>query len=380
MFNKTKILNTIEYPLYLYEKLTKSPNLENGLIERKPNFKKDWEHKEGTFGLVDKYHLILNDRFDLFASTHEKQKRGRRETMACVTFSYCNAIEKIVNCMKFLVDNNFPKEAEVKGEKVIFADFDEDQKEEIRGIVNVFKMFGLINDKGECDVSDRFIAKLSGTTNRGNSQNKVAETVRKVGLIPEAMWQFDEANYYANIPQELIDAGEKFAEYIEINHEWVNPIYFKQTRKYGDIQTSIHAPSPTKNGIYQVTRLRRNHAVTQPREAGAYKLVQDTYDPFNKKFVKNYPFGWGKLPTIHLKKKFTLYNTDQINNYKKRGWNYVVLVEKCDKYEKGVYKLENDKFVYVPQKNAVDNWVLDLKEGGKVEGINAKNFKKMLNI
>ena len=62
--------------------------------------------------------------------------------------------------------------------------------------------------------SPRALGKLSGTTPQGNSIQTVFATIQKYGLIPYDLWPdletFTWADYYTDIPQNVIDAGKDF--------------------------------------------------------------------------------------------------------------------------------------------------------------------------
>src|SRR5574343_1052454 len=66
--------------------------------------------------------------------------------------------------------------------------------------------------------SDRALAKMSDTTIKGNYLAKVAETIRKQGLIPEEVWGFDRSRegrvdwdvFYRDIPQFELDSRLPF--------------------------------------------------------------------------------------------------------------------------------------------------------------------------
>lgn len=60
----------------------------------------------------------------------------------------------------------------------------------INCVETLMEEMGLGND---LDYSERFISLLSGTTRQGNSPTKVAETIRRYGLIPQAMMPFDDS-------------------------------------------------------------------------------------------------------------------------------------------------------------------------------------------
>ena len=272
-------MKIITYLLYILDRLFKKPNLDNGFISVKPT-DTDYIHKEGSFGFVSKSKLLPDKNWKRFRSKAEKQKREQRETMACVTFSAMNALEELVNF------------------------YLQDDKDESKEIANIFKQFGLIKD-GEADFSDRYIAKLSGTTIRGNSQSRVANAIRHYGLVPEDMWGWDTDNYYANVSKNVIAKGKELLEYIEFKYEWVNPSEFNDVKIYAPIQTSMYYRPPSiKNGIYQYTGLRKNHAVVNDcYEDKKYDGIYNTYEPFDEKVAWNFNLGMGMLFTIKLKKK-----------------------------------------------------------------------------
>src|SRR5258708_1025915 len=65
----------------------------------------------------------------------------------------------------------------------------------------------------EVTLSDRFLAKMSGTTKDGNYLDKVANTARNVGLVTEDLWpapnNYTWDFYYSPIPQEVINKAVK---------------------------------------------------------------------------------------------------------------------------------------------------------------------------
>jgi hypothetical protein len=135
--------------------------------------------------------------------TAERQSSKFFDTMSCVTFSAMNVFETKLNLMKL----------QGKLHPLMIKEFEE---------------AGYFDVNGNFNFSDRFIAKLSGTSKQGNSLNAVAEAIRKNGLVPESAWPWD-ANavftweeYMAEIPQEVKDIGTKvFLKWIKINWEWI---------------------------------------------------------------------------------------------------------------------------------------------------------------
>ncbi len=78
---------------------------------------------------------------------------------------------------------------------------------------------------GKFDISIRFVATVSGTDHTGNSQNAVAEAVRKNGLLPNSDWAssptMDWNTHYAPIPQNLLDKAKKILDILNFQYAWV---------------------------------------------------------------------------------------------------------------------------------------------------------------
>src|SRR5258708_36742261 len=80
--------------------------------------------------------------------------------------------------------------------------------------------------KGEvANLSERFLAKMSGTTHQGNYQQKVVEAILKYGMVTDKDWpqpqQFTWDEYYADIPQSVIDKGQEFLKKWNVSYKWI---------------------------------------------------------------------------------------------------------------------------------------------------------------
>jgi hypothetical protein len=84
---------------------------------------------------------------------------------------------------------------------------------------------------GKFNFSDRFTAKMSGTTNKGNTLTNVWDSIRKDGLVPEDMWPYPREqrkpvfswdNFYSEITQNIKDFGKHILEIFDFQYEWVN--------------------------------------------------------------------------------------------------------------------------------------------------------------
>lgn len=199
------------------------------------------------------------------------------DTMACVSFSALDCIETIFQCyFKYY------------------------------SIIDIFK-----DEHQDINFSDRFIAKLSGTTRKGNYFTKVGDAIRHYGLIEEKLWNFpyrqrdpvfgwDE--YYSEISEDLIEKGKKILEYFEIKYQLVpiNNIDIKEQLKYGPLQISYKTSSPQEDGVYQKVEPYHcgNHAIMiyNKRNDGIIEGLdhyeRDGYGHI--KFASDYEFGyWG---------------------------------------------------------------------------------------
>ncbi len=365
MFNFIK--QTLAIILFEVDKLLKRPNVFSGFLKSFPKGK-DWISVFG--GGVEKirFNPKNNPTFWVkYRPDGELQKRRGLETFQCVSASALNIIETQVDYMSHLVNNDF------KGGEHL----SEAEKNEIKYIVNIFTEFGLINEKGQCNASDRYLAKVSGTTKRGNTQNKVAEAIRKYGLVPESLYPWPEnvstwAKYYEPVPKEIIDRGKEILKYVKFNHEWVNPVYMTRMLEFAPLQTSLYANPPIKNGIYQRTEKPRNHAVQLDNfKQFEWKGIFDSYIPFDKKMAWNFNFGWGKIITV--RKKEIEYNEIELKKLINRGFKYIIRSRKNGE----IYEILPDKLKYISAVDWNNNAVREAASKGKLIGISEKDYKNL---
>lgn len=160
--------------------------------------------------------------------------------------------------------------------------------------------------------SDRFLAKLSKTTRRGNDPHKVAETLRDKGCVYESdlpytteidTWE----KFYAPIPFQLeVDAQVKFKGKYKFGHQWVRP----------DASSMMAALtcSPLTVGVYAWTFDPKTGYAIRPTGFDSthdtviygyvlnkYWKCLDTYDMTHKKVEWN--FGFEMLKEYTLDKK-----------------------------------------------------------------------------
>lgn len=126
----------------------------------------------------------------------------------------------------------------------------------------------------EYNWSDRYLAKLSGTTKTGNFQYKVADAVRAFGLVNQETWptplSFTWDTFYSAIPTELV--ARAAAEFpFSIAYEWIS------TERTSLLHHLQHAP-------IQMTIPGQNpfHAVCLVAIVGNLYYYYDSYAPFLK--------------------------------------------------------------------------------------------------
>lgn len=151
----------------------------HGVIERRLQ-PKDWR-AGGVTGLTRGEILRADGQWGAYGSAREKQHNQYFDTMSCVSYGNIDPIEALM-----------------------------------------YRQFGK-----KVNFSDRFIAKMSGTTPEGNDEYTVAETIRKCGLVEEDAWPFgpwvkDRETYYSDIPQEVKDEGLSFLKEYKLNYQYID--------------------------------------------------------------------------------------------------------------------------------------------------------------
>jgi hypothetical protein len=129
--------------------------------------------------------------------------------------------------------------------------------------------------------SDRWIAKMSGTTKEGNYLYKVADTIRQYGLVLEedyptpATYTFEE--YHADIPEPLLTElkakGQEWLKTHSIAYEWIDAYIVSELQKH-----LKHAP-------LQV--VIPGHAIVEIDNMDSLMKYYDTYEPFIKQRAQN---------------------------------------------------------------------------------------------
>jgi len=240
--------------------------INNGFIYE-PIADEDWVLGDASFG---REVVIPSGDWTPYLPTGEEQQLAGMETMSCVSQSACKNIEMI---MDWMIDSN---KISIKNLKWL-------------------KDNGYIDGQGHPNFSGRFVAKMSGTTANGNSLKNVAETIRKIGLVPESVWPFVAgmtwAEYYKYPSSEAIKLGREFLARFQINYEVVPESQTKEGLKYSPLQSAVHAwNGRDTNNVYVRCAGSLNHAISIfKRDAliwifDHYKL----FDSFIKKLADNF--------------------------------------------------------------------------------------------
>jgi hypothetical protein len=237
----------------------------------------------GEDGMVGADVINESGNWDAYDSVHERQSGVYFDSMGCASFSANRTLQKRLN---FQLDHNqLPVE-----------------------IVARCIELGFIVD-GRFNFSDRYLAKVSGTTRKGNYFVNVWDAIRKYGLVPEALWPFDAYarnpvfdwdDYYAVIPQAVMDVGQEFLKMFDVTYAWLvaggsaTDKQFESWLKVSPIQIGT-ATCPGWNSSEVVNSCGNpvNHAITLSSLVGSKKRIVDHYSPFVKELSSDYsiPFA-----------------------------------------------------------------------------------------
>jgi len=241
----------------------------------KPDIPKPEDYVFGGNKLSGK---VLNQygQWDIYLPDSELQKRNGLETQNCVSYGTLNCLEIIL------------------------------------------RKRGILANK-----SERYTGVLADTDQSGNSPNKVAESIRKKGVIPEEMLPFNESivtwdDYYSPNPmtEKYLKIGQKWINEWIFGHEWVfandysgkRQDILKEALKRSPLGVSVFAWIWNDDGIYiNPQKMPDNHYCTlYGYKDGEYWKVFDHYSNDRKKLDWNYPFGFCKRYFLAKRKKVNL--------------------------------------------------------------------------
>lgn len=314
------------------------------LNQKFPHLKKilwlDWNdgyiHEEITetdriFGFYGSEKIILkpDGNWDNVAYIEEYQKKEKFDSMSCVTFSFLKALRMVAK-----------------------------------------QKYGLDWNK-----SDRYTAKASGTTERGNTMTNVYQSVRKnYGVVDEIDYPYPyditRAEFFKALTQDLINKGQTWLKNYEVSVEFIdsqNVNILKEALKYSPLWVSGYAWY-LQNGLYR-SYGDANHCFVVS-SIDSTKNVIDTYSPFRKKLAMDYLFG--TVAIVLLEQKPTKVETE-LKKLLDRGLKYVMRTQ-----GKGeIYEIEPTRLRYID----IHEWNnLNVKissEQKKLVGISEELFQKL---
>lgn len=194
------------------------------------------------------------------------------DSYGCVSFSACNALEVL---LKKKLDLGHFKPANIK--------FLQDN--------GYFK-------NGRINFDDQWLVVKSGTIpNVGNDGWSVLSTIRKLGIPPQSMNNFDlrsrdysknniDLYYNEDSLNPLSDyTALEFKERFEVLYEWVAPDKWEQASKEGVLQVYTKAWYKRENGkYYNPNPGTSGHAIINAKFTEL--KIFDTYDPFIKQMER----------------------------------------------------------------------------------------------
>jgi hypothetical protein len=226
---------------------------QTGLILESPK-PLDWIAGEET-GISDAIRMPSGN-WQNYLPTYEKQKLYNYDTKSCVTFSALNSVETQIRYLRST------KQLSPEAEQYLTN-------------------FGFIDEQGNFNASDRFIAILSGTTQNGNSLTNVWNAIRKYGLLPEKDLPFGGETWSdymgAPITNEMLAKAKVFLEFFTVAYDWVFFAYGQLDQDSTAKIDSVLKTAPIQVGIPYPAY----HAVMSYARPAALDYL-DTYEPFLK--------------------------------------------------------------------------------------------------
>lgn len=213
-----------------------------------------------------------------------------KDTLGCVSFSANDLLETYMNYMKRT------------GKLSLDA-------------IHWLESNGYLDDNGDFNFSDRFTAKMSGTTREGNNLEAVWNSIKNNGLVPEKDWRITneemsaiKANpdgywdiYYKEIPVDVIAKGKVFATLFPLEYEWLafqsRPLtddQFREHLKVAPIQiaTAVCWPWNTPNVIAGCGDGSAHGTMLSCITPDSVRHILDHYDPFDKQLGGDYKLTW----------------------------------------------------------------------------------------
>lgn len=239
-----------------------------------------------------------------FIGSPRNQKFGNWDTQACMTFSALDTFKTYAN---WLLSTN-----QISPEKVALL--------QANGFI--ITNAGNFSLPLEISLSDRFLAKMDGTTQQGNDFDNVWNALAQYGCVPEADWTYTNEqalsfkayqdfwnDYYQTIPEVLIAKAKIFLsvfsvhfQFIVIQGTTVNPLSSVQNSlSKTPVQVAIPVCPPwnTADVLEPCGSSQPQHGVEIVAVDTAIHF-QDQYAPFLKQFDLKYDIPYAVVPVIQL--------------------------------------------------------------------------------
>ena len=241
------------------------------------------------------------------------------------------------------------------------------------------RKYGIIDNR-----SERFTAKMSGTTRNGNNASNVLNSIRKDRTVPEERWPFADGmtwdQYYSPIPPDVIQEALRWG--YGINHWPVDMLDYKMREaahaRFGSIIVAGDAWY-MKNGMYYSPapgRYVHMFDVVEFRPKGEKQLAGDSYVPFFKELAADYDFyRWGYVADIFK----IAGNTDGEKLYNTLLGKEILLVEQAEEHVPGeAYRLYPEYWdktqIIISDKKLFDVANTAWRANKSFVGVNAKVF------
>lgn len=157
------------------------------------------------------------------------------------------------------------------------------------GTSNAIEMLARFNFKEQINLSDRFLAKTSGTVvGQGNSPKTVADQLRHGWTVNEPEWPDTNTveEFYADIPENLKTVAVARGAEFEFGYQYINntPASIKALLKTSPVCIAVTAWQADASGVYQrIPGISENHwtCIIKVLDNGNYQVF-DSFYPFIK--------------------------------------------------------------------------------------------------
>ena len=160
----------------------------------------------------------------------------------------------------------------------------------------IYKKYGLRRN-----YSDRFLATVVGTRGKGATPQEVCEFLRKIGVVSQETWPFDESintedRFFAKSPPKLYELAAEFNREWNFKHEYVPSEHNEISKALtsSPLLISVYGWKERNGKFYRPSGVKDNHATTMfYQRDGEFRRVFDSYDYPHIKDVE-----WESVPKV----------------------------------------------------------------------------------